>query len=33
MGGYGHPKLCDIILRGVTRAMLKSTTVPLFMSH
>jgi nucleotide-binding universal stress UspA family protein len=33
MGGYGRPKLREIILGGATRAMLKSTTVPLFMSH
>jgi nucleotide-binding universal stress UspA family protein len=33
MGGYGHPKLSEIVLGGVTRAMLKSMTVPLFMSH
>ncbi|KRQ17774.1 universal stress protein [Bradyrhizobium manausense] len=33
MGGYGRPKLREIILGGVTRAMLKSATVPLFMSH
>jgi len=33
MGGYGHPKLREIILGGVTRAMLKSMTVPVFMSH
>ncbi|SED17990.1 universal stress protein [Bradyrhizobium erythrophlei] len=33
MGGYGHAKLREIILGGVTRAMLKSMTVPIFMSH
>jgi nucleotide-binding universal stress UspA family protein len=33
MGGYGHAKLREIILGGVTRAMLKSMTVPVFMSH
>jgi nucleotide-binding universal stress UspA family protein len=33
MGGYGHPKLREMILGGVTRDMLKSITVPLFMSH
>jgi nucleotide-binding universal stress UspA family protein len=33
MGGYGHPKLREIILGGVTRAMLKSMTVPVFLSH
>ncbi|WP_050625910.1 universal stress protein [Bradyrhizobium viridifuturi] len=33
MGGYGHAKLREIILGGVTRAILKSMTVPVFMSH
>jgi nucleotide-binding universal stress UspA family protein len=33
MGGYGHAKLREIILGGVTRTMLKSMTVPVFMSH
>jgi nucleotide-binding universal stress UspA family protein len=33
MGGYGHSKLREIILGGVTRAMLKSMTAPVFMSH
>jgi len=33
MGGYGHAKLREIILGGVTRDMLKSMTVPVFMSH
>jgi nucleotide-binding universal stress UspA family protein len=33
MGGYGHSKVREIILGGVTRAMLKSMTVPVFMSH
>lgn len=33
MGGYGHSKLREIILGGVTRAMLNSMTVPVFMSH
>jgi nucleotide-binding universal stress UspA family protein len=33
MGGYGHAKLREVILGGVTRDMLKSMTVPLFMSH
>jgi nucleotide-binding universal stress UspA family protein len=33
MGGYGHARLREIILGGVTRAMLKSMTVPVFMSH
>jgi nucleotide-binding universal stress UspA family protein len=33
MGGYGHAKLRELILGGVTRDMLKSMTVPVFMSH
>jgi len=33
MGGYGHPKLREVILGGVTRDMLKSMTVPVLMSH
>jgi nucleotide-binding universal stress UspA family protein len=33
MGGYGHPKLRELILGGVTRDMLKSMTVPVLMSH
>ena len=33
MGGYGHSRLREIILGGVTRDMLKSMTVPVFMSH
>ncbi len=33
MGGYGHSRLREVILGGVTRDMLKSMTVPVFMSH
>jgi nucleotide-binding universal stress UspA family protein len=33
MGGYGHAKLREMILGGVTRGMLKSMTVPVLMSH
>jgi nucleotide-binding universal stress UspA family protein len=33
MGGYGHARLREIILGGVTRDMLKSMTVPVFMAH
>jgi nucleotide-binding universal stress UspA family protein len=33
IGGYGHAKLREVILGGVTRDMLKSMTVPVFMSH
>ena len=33
MGGYGHSRLREIILGGVTRDILKSMTVPILMSH
>jgi nucleotide-binding universal stress UspA family protein len=34
MGGYGHhARLREVILGGVTRDMLKTMTVPVFMSH
>jgi nucleotide-binding universal stress UspA family protein len=33
MGGYGHAKPREVILGGVTRDMLQSMTVPVFMSH
>lgn len=33
MGGYTQSKLREIILGGVTRAMRKSMTAPVFMSH
>jgi nucleotide-binding universal stress UspA family protein len=33
MGGYGHAKLREVIPGGVTRDLLKSMTVPVFMSH
>jgi nucleotide-binding universal stress UspA family protein len=33
MGGYGHTRLRELILGGVTRDMLKSMTVPVYMSH
>jgi nucleotide-binding universal stress UspA family protein len=33
MGGYGHAKLREMVLGGVTRGMLQSMTVPVFMSH
>lgn len=33
MGGYGHGRLREVILGGVTRDMMKSMTVPVFMSH
>jgi nucleotide-binding universal stress UspA family protein len=33
MGGYGHSRLHERILGGVTRGMFESMTVPLLMSH
>jgi nucleotide-binding universal stress UspA family protein len=33
MGGYGHSRLNERILGGVTRGMLESMTVPTLMSH
>jgi nucleotide-binding universal stress UspA family protein len=33
MGGYGHSRLGERILGGVTRGMLQSMTVPTLMSH
>ena len=33
MGGYGHARLREVILGGVTRDMLKTMSVPVFMSH
>jgi nucleotide-binding universal stress UspA family protein len=33
MGGYGHSRLQERLLGGVTREMLRSMTVPTLMSH
>jgi len=33
MGGYGHSRLREFILGGVTRSVLKSMPVPVLMSH
>jgi nucleotide-binding universal stress UspA family protein len=33
MGGYGHSRLREFILGGVTRGILESMTVPVLMSH
>jgi len=33
MGGYGHARVREVVLGGVTRSMLRSMTVPLLMSH
>jgi nucleotide-binding universal stress UspA family protein len=33
MGGYGHSRLREFVLGGVTRRILESMTVPVLMSH
>ncbi len=33
MGGYGHSRLREILLGGVTRTVLKTMTVPVWMCH
>ena len=33
MGGYGHARLWELVLGGVTRTMLQAMTVPVLMSH
>jgi nucleotide-binding universal stress UspA family protein len=33
MGGYGHSRFREVLLGGTTRTMLKSMTVPVWMSH
>jgi nucleotide-binding universal stress UspA family protein len=33
MGGYGHSRLWELALGGVTRTMLETMTVPVLMSH
>ena len=33
MGGYGHSRLREFVLGGVTRSMLQTMTAPVLMSH
>jgi nucleotide-binding universal stress UspA family protein len=33
MGGYGHPRLRQLVLGGATRTMLRSMTIPVLFSH
>jgi nucleotide-binding universal stress UspA family protein len=33
MGGYGHSRIREMVLGGVTREILRSMTVPVLMSH
>ena len=33
MGGYGRPRYRELLLGGVTRTILESTTIPVLMAH
>jgi nucleotide-binding universal stress UspA family protein len=33
LSGYGHSRLREFVLGGVTRSMLRTMTVPVLMSH
>jgi nucleotide-binding universal stress UspA family protein len=33
MGAYGHTRFLELVLGGVTRTMLQSMTIPVFMAH
>jgi len=33
MGGYGHPRLREMVLGGATQSILETMTVPVLMSH
>lgn len=33
MGAYGHSRFAELVLGGVTRTLLESMTVPVFLSH
>jgi nucleotide-binding universal stress UspA family protein len=33
VGGYGHSRLRELILGGVTRDLLRQMTLPVLMSH
>lgn len=33
MGGYGHSRLRELVLGGVTRRVLSNATIPVFMMH
>ena len=33
IGGYGHSRVRELILGGVTRTILNSMTIPVLMSH
>ena len=33
MGAYGHSRMRELVLGGVTRTLLREMTIPVFMSH
>jgi nucleotide-binding universal stress UspA family protein len=33
MGGYGHSRLREFVLGGVTRSIVRSMTAPVLMAH
>jgi nucleotide-binding universal stress UspA family protein len=33
MGGYGHARVREMVLGGMTHTILRSMTVPVLMSH
>jgi len=33
MGGYGHSRYRELLMGGVTRAILETMTLPVLMSH
>jgi len=33
MGGFGHSRFSEIVFGGVTRELLRTTTIPILMSH
>ena len=33
MGGYGHSRMREFVLGGVTRSILRTMTAPVLMSH
>ncbi|MGN5480799.1 hypothetical protein ACTMU2_41010 [Cupriavidus basilensis] len=33
MGAYGHGRMRELVLGGVTRTILESMTVPVLLSH
>jgi nucleotide-binding universal stress UspA family protein len=33
MGGYGHPRLREVVLGGTTRHVLAHAAVPVLLSH